>query len=104
MRGSADRTQVECGSEAPALLTCSYLNAQACFRKGEIEKSVSTRRERGQSHVEYHTFAGKSMGLKHFFKPRVSFLSGVSWHSTRVFFGFNMTCIISFKFDYMSEV
>jgi hypothetical protein len=36
--------------------------------------------------------AGKSTELSRFFKPRASFVSGVSWHATRVFFGLNLTC------------
>jgi hypothetical protein len=43
----------------------------------------------------YFTFTGKSTELRRFFKPRASFVSGVSWYATRVFFGFNLICIFS---------
>jgi hypothetical protein len=39
------------------------------------------------------------MELKRFFEPRASFVSGVSWHVTRVFFGFYLTCTKKILFD-----
>jgi hypothetical protein len=41
--------------------------------------------------------AWKSTGLQRFFKIRAPFVSGVSWHATRGFFGFNLACLQLFQ-------
>jgi hypothetical protein len=46
------------------------------------------------------------MELQRLVKSRASIVSGVSWHATSAFFGFNLACNVffSFKFGDMAEI
>jgi hypothetical protein len=50
--------------------------------------------------------AETSTEFERYFKPRGSFVSGVSRHATRVFFGFNLTLkkVFAFKFGDVAEI
>jgi hypothetical protein len=89
------------GREAAIFLVWSVAREAAAEFENNRHSQINFQRQTRRAGVNYNgrgalgghlKFPGKSTELRRFSKPRASFVSGVSWHATRVIFRFNRTC------------